>query len=239
MVDVLIAVLSPLITAGLAALGAMLAERRARKNRRLAWRATLDDATAQVNFIEAWFRIRGQVEPQDQKSAVVARALKDLESAYRSVDTARTVLRIEVQRPSVFDRLRRFAIPPSPSTAVAKVVTVLYYLSWAWFLLAGAVGLVMLIAAPFGGFENSGASYLQSAAIGIGFAFFTAVFGLTPSLVLRMLLTLVGREDARTSRTGRAEAQVTTQPALGMSAALVSPNPVAGLADDVGTPHAP
>ena len=108
MVDVLIAVLSPLVTAGLAALGAMLAERRARRNRRLTWRATLDDAIAQVNFIEAWFRIRAQVAPEAQQNAVVERALTDLESTYRSVETARTVLRIEVQRPSVLERLRRF-----------------------------------------------------------------------------------------------------------------------------------
>ncbi|GAA5163867.1 hypothetical protein [Ornithinimicrobium tianjinense] len=183
--EIVIALLSPLITAAVAGLGLLLKEWR--DNRRWEHRraAVLDQGTRQVAFIAGWLTAYGNLGEEQrgpEHGAHLERARSDLDAVYASVNAQ--VAEVEAHRPArtTWATLASSLLLLGVRRPWAKVVRVLYL---GVVLLALSLGLMM------GTISMDGSGISVLAQLGISAAF--TAFLLVPGGLLYVLARFLDR----------------------------------------------
>ena len=184
--EVVIALLSPLITAAVAGLGLLLKEWR--DNRRWEHRraGVLDRGTRQVAFIAGWLTAYGNLGEEDARSpehrAHLERARSDLDAVYASVNAQ--VEEVEAHRPArtTWASLASSLLLLGVRRPWAKVVRVAYL---GVLLLALSLGLMMATLSV----EGSDVGWLAQVGIAVAFT----VFYLVPAGLLHVLARFLDR----------------------------------------------
>lgn len=193
--EFLLGALSPFLTAAVAAGGAWLRERRQSRNRYVAWRRAVEDATAQVSYTSAWLTAVKEAEPTEAYMASQERARAELDRIDTDLAAQRTAIAREAAgaEEPLGRRVRRLVVPPRPPGALAALLRAGYVVAVGWLLLCLAVGLAVAADSLSGGLDDPG----DTTADRVGTAAFALVLlsavGLVPVGALRLGLTALAR----------------------------------------------
>jgi hypothetical protein len=138
--ELLTALLGPLVTGFLAALGVWLKDWRQRRDDEQRRRRTLSHAREQVGFIQAWVEAHQRVAPASAHEQARTQAQLDLEQAYAAVARSLAVP-MEEREPITLGKLvGSLLLLRRLRTKWAKAARVIYYFGLAWAGLWAAVG---------------------------------------------------------------------------------------------------
>jgi hypothetical protein len=88
MLNIVLAILAPLVTALVAALTFVVRDWHIRRDANGRKTRAIEQATKQVQFIDVWLSVYGKSSSPRQDDVLLARAIQDLEHAFRAVTDA-------------------------------------------------------------------------------------------------------------------------------------------------------
>lgn len=193
MASVVAAVIGPLVTAVLAALGYWLRETRQRRNRTRLYQENFELARQRITLIESWLVTHERLASPEQHKQASQRALSDLQQAYLLMNQSTEAMQQNQPLPAR-KMLARLLLLDSMHTTAARVLGALYYVSLAWLVAWVSVGIFVAGASPA---LETGESLWVSTAIGLGFFFVSLAMGAAPALALNRLVVAA---DSRHNR---------------------------------------
>ncbi len=138
MSTIIAAVIAPIITASLAAIGVWWKGRRDR-------RRGLTEVHEEINVIEAWIKAYGLVASRETKSQAWKRAESDLERAYERLAVLLDLSRGVEMRPTFGQHVKILMLIHSAQTRATEIMRILYYVSLVgvatWVSVITAVGI--------------------------------------------------------------------------------------------------
>jgi hypothetical protein len=195
MQDVLVAATPPIVTALLAAAGVWL---RRRSQTRSGQRA-LEDARSRIAVITSVLEAY-RADPSGDHGQQEQQLMRDLSEAYRQMYAVEAAHR-EGSGGGITALARAvLLLDRQPSTATARAVQALYYVSLAWVLLwlAGAILFGLGIA-----FAESQDSFGVQFAMSLGITVLALAIGLAPALVLHLIFRMSGGRPHRLGQDGQ------------------------------------
>lgn len=138
--DLAIVAMGPLLTAMAAGIGVLIKEWRVQRRWEVRQRTILEVGLQEVTFIGQWSTTYASVSADDpQRDVRIARALADLERAYRGVEEG--LISVRDERPERWDLasfLRVLALRGLHRRG-AKVIRAFYYVGVVWILFASII----------------------------------------------------------------------------------------------------
>ena len=126
MVELLVAVISPVLTAVIAGLTVVTRDWRLRRTATGFQNRAFEQATRQVTFIDTWLGVYSKATNKDRSNGLLDRAVLDLEHAYATVVVATTAEK-PADRRSASDVAKAVLLFPL-QTSAARTVRVFYFI---------------------------------------------------------------------------------------------------------------
>jgi hypothetical protein len=180
--EIIGALIGPVLTAGLAACAVGFKEWRRRRESADQRHETLQQATDEVAFIDAWLSAYARIATDDQQRARAPRALADLERSYAAMTESHLAAATATPNRTAVDLLARILLLRLRRPA-AKVLRVLYYIF-------GVLGFLFVLAGMTGGtFRRAGEGW--GFVIGVGMVF--TLMSSSPAILCYALARLADR----------------------------------------------
>lgn len=126
--SVMIALLAPVITAAIGALGVWFREWRDQRHNDVRRRHSLEEAQAYVSFLSQWFTARQTVRPDAQIDETRQWAADSLDSVLRTLNSSISEQQPVIERPGAWSRLRKAALLIPLRSWQASLVRLAFYL---------------------------------------------------------------------------------------------------------------